>query len=209
MKKNKLLNYFKNYTPLIAVSAALIILGIVIWRYAYSLSILATPIMAIGAVSLLIFFNKRVGDGELNTYKANEVKKLTCDRSYEYVPDFTFEAYDFNDCNYKKQDGNNSMHSEKFVHTDVFFEKNLLAVEICNINIETLESNKTGYEFAYGKTDIKFGESEFKYKEQTKKFSHLTLTCDSYSCFFPVKNNSIEPDELIKKYEHKVKKMAE
>ncbi len=202
MKKNKTFNYFLNITPFTVLSIIIIVAGFLIWWYAFEIWMIGTPIAIFGAVCLFICLTKKVTDEDYAKSFTEKIKELNSDRDIDYVPDYTFDEYILDDAKYSKTDKNNIIRTEKMIHTDIFFEKNIFAVEYCFVDISEETFEKKRYEFSYATLKTAVNERQSSANKHSKKVTEMIFSGEGAGeCVIPVKNNSVEPDEIIQKIE--------
>ncbi len=199
MKNNRLLHYFKNYWPILAIGALLTAGGVVVSLARIGLRFLGTPLLVGGIVLLVVGYTLRVSDAEYMDYFTKKIDELTAGRPHERQPDFTSEDWSFDGNTLSKIDGAQMPRTETYIHTDFFFGKNALEIERCTVTFTTDKAEKDLFAFPNAEVHASTEDKEVRVKGILKKTSVMTLTAGDVTASFPVKYNDIETDQLVER----------
>ena len=154
-KNQKLMRYFRNTMPLMIAGAVLIAAGLAIYYYSFEIWALGTPILAVGAVLLVLGFTLKVSDQSYAAYFQDKVTALKASEpSYETAPDYTSDEFTFEGNKFAKTDSAGKPRSELFTHADLRFIKdkksNTLDLRLYNINAadDTAEARHITFDMA-------------------------------------------------------------
>ncbi len=207
-KNQKLMRYFRSTMPLMIAGAVLIAAGLAIYYYSFEIWALGTPILAVGAILLVLGFTLKVSDQSYAAYFQDKVTALKASEpSYETDPDYTSDEFTFEGNKFAKTDSAGKPRSELFTHADLRFIKdkksNTLDLRLYNINAadDTAEARHITFDMA--KVTAKSQDKEITCAGLKRAVTTLTLDDGENKAEIPVKNNDIEVDTLVGKINDK------
>lgn len=207
-KNQKLMRYFRNTMPLMIAGIVFLAAGLIIYYYSWEIWALSTPILAVGAVLLVLGFTLKVSDQSYAAYFQDKVNSLKASEpTYENDPDYTADEFTFEGNKFAKTDSAGKPRSELFTHTDLRFIKdkksNTLDLRLYNINAadDTAEARHITFDMA--KVTAKSQDKEITCAGLKRAVTTLTLDDGENKAEIPVKNNDIEVDTLVGKINDK------
>lgn len=207
-KNQKLMRYFRNTMPLMIAGIVFLAAGLIIYYYSWEIWALSTPILAVGAVLLVLAFTLKVSDQSYAAYFQDKVNSLKASEpTYENDPDYTADEFTFEGNKFAKTDSAGKPKSELFTHTDLRFIKdkksNILDLRLYNINAadDTAEAKHLTLDMA--KVTAKSEDKEITCAGLKRAVTTLTLDDGENKVEIPVKNNDIEVDTLVGKINDK------
>ncbi|MBQ8551825.1 MAG: hypothetical protein IJ428_03320 [Clostridia bacterium] len=201
MKKGKQLRYFKNLLVFQIISAVLVVIGFLLYRYSWELWAFGSPLIVIGLIGLVTCFVFKVSDQSYTEYFDLKFEAMPKER--DISPDFTACEYSFEGNAYAKLDKSGSPRSELCMRTFIYFGKQLKVVRgTANAVSDTLDVQAVSFDTARAEiVDV-----ECRVGGSLKKLAKMKLVgADGAEIEFPVKYNDIEVDKLAEQINSKYK----
>lgn len=192
----KLMRYYKNYSPLFAVGAILLVAGALIYCFSNEIWALSYPILAIGFALVIIGCVLRVSDAAYVAYFTSKVEDTLSDERFDTAPDYTAKEFSFDGNTLSKLDGGQRLRSELYVNTDIYFGRNELTVVCCRVNLLEDSAVKEKLVFPLSEVTAVVEERETRVAGVLKKVSVMTVSDPASSVSFPVHYNDIDVDSL-------------
>lgn len=207
-KNQKLMRYFGNTTPLMIAGAVLIAVGLAIYYYSFEIWALGTPILAVGAVLLVLAFTLKVSDQAYAAYFDGKVNALKASEpAYENEPDYVSDEFTFDGNRFARTDSAGKPKSELFTHSDLRFIKdkrsNILDLRIYNINAADDTGEARHLTFDMAKVTARSEDKEITCAGLKRAVTSLILDDGENRVEIPVRNNDIEVDTLVGKINDK------
>ncbi len=198
MKKNKMLRYFSNYTLYLIAGIPITVAGYLLWWYSWDLWRFGTPVMAIGAALVVVYFSLRITDDHYGEYMDLKLRAMPSDP--ERKPDYIFDGYSLDGNHFAKITKDGNVRSEAAIRTHIYLGKKLkMVIGIANAETDSAEFKE--YEFANVTAEVENFEAVIK--GNRKKLARMTVSSEGTEIAFPVKRDDIEVDQLCEKLKEK------
>lgn len=197
-KKSKQLNYFKKWQVMQGISGAVIVIGGLIWWYAYEIWFIGTPIMIVGAAGLVISSFLKVSDNDYEEHLKLLIKGLNKPKSEE-KPYISLNGFLIHDTEFAKIRKDGKLCTEKYYMCDIFVSNSQVRAEFSYADAKEERAWSEEYILEKDKTEASVDEEKFNRSGISKTVALMKLCDGKTECVMPVPMNDIAIDKLVEK----------